>query len=86
MPDHWHLLLHTEQGKDISSVMKALDHWISRQSKTELARRGCGCSDWRVRSLRQYQFVRHYIEGNAVRRKLVKSPDEWVWSNGLRPV
>lgn len=84
MPDHWHALLATRQGKPISEVMKSLNHWISRRTQAALRAQGCqwqeGFYDIRMRSLKQFQFVRNYIEANPVRAELTEDKKEWRWS------
>jgi len=88
MPDHWHLLVHTGNGRDITQVMRTLDHWISRQTKGELVCRGTGWQEGfhetLVKSSKQFDFVRRYVEENPVRRELVPRPEEWVWSTASR--
>ena len=84
MPDHWHALLATRRGKSISSVMQAINHWISRQTCEALRRFECewqeGFYETRIRSLKQFQFVRNYIEGNPVKAGLISKASEWRWS------
>ncbi len=84
MPDHWHLLFRTVDGRDVSEFMRSLGHWISRKTRTRLAAASCqwqeGFRDTRVRSLKQFQFMRQYIEDNPVRKRLVAAPSDWLWS------
>jgi len=96
MPDHWHLMLHTEGHDDVGLFMRKACHWISRETRNHLRE---GRADWQdgfhetcIRTLRQFQFVRCYIENNPVRKKWIDSAHEWQWSsahqkyNGIVPL
>ena len=84
MPDHWHLLFRTQDGQDVSEFMRHAGHWISRKTGVHWAASTChwqeGFRDTRIRSLKQFQFVRQYIEENPVRKQLALSPSGWSWS------
>ncbi len=83
MPDHWHLLMHVE--KDVDDFVRTAAHWISRQTGTALRPTGVhwqdGFHETRIRSARQFQFVRHYIEENPVRKALAETAGGWQWSS-----
>jgi putative transposase len=84
MPDHWHLLFHTEEGQDVTTFMATACRWISRETRECLQRSGVawqtGFHETLIRTTRQFQFVRQYIEDNPVRKLLVAKADEWQWS------
>jgi REP element-mobilizing transposase RayT len=84
MPDHWHALIATREAKSISEVMKSLNHWISRQTQIALREQECqwqeGFYETRIQSVKQFQFVRNYIEANPVRAKLVAEKGDWPWT------
>jgi len=84
MPDHWHLLFHTAAGQDVSTFMANSCRWISRETNESLQ---CGGAAWQdgfhetlVKTVKQFQFVRKYIEDNPVEKGLVTSQAEWPWS------
>jgi REP element-mobilizing transposase RayT len=83
MPDHWHLLMHSE--RDVSEFVGMAAHWISRQTGTVLRAAGVdwqdGFHETRIRSVRQFQFVRHYIEENPVTKELAEMAGGWQWSS-----
>jgi len=85
MPDHWHLLLHTGEQDDVGIFMRKASHWISRGTSTGLRLAGAewqdGFHETRIRTLKQFQFVRSYIENNPVQKELVATPGEWPWSS-----
>ena len=84
MPDHCHALIATREGQPITAVMKNLNHWISRQTQIALREQGGqwqeGFYETRIRSLKQFQFIRNYIEANPVRAKLVANNEDRPWS------
>ena len=85
MLDHWHVLLATCDGKTVSSRMKLMGRWLSKQTSERLLQQGYvwqdGFHDTRIRSAKQFQFVCGYIEENPVRAGLVKTPSDWPWSS-----
>jgi putative transposase len=84
MPDHWHLLMHTKDGGDVTEFMASACRWISRETRDSLqsndVRWQDGFHETLVRTVKQFQFVRHYIEENPVKKGLAASPGEWLWS------
>jgi REP element-mobilizing transposase RayT len=87
MPDHWHALLGCQDEKGISQRMAALDRWISRQTSSRLRQFGVVWQDnfyeTRIRSARQFQYIRGYIEENPVRAGLASSVSDWPWSSAI---
>ena len=85
MPDHWHLLFHTGPCGQVKTFMRKACHWISRETRDSLVlKNGAwqdGYHDTRVRSVRQFRFIRHYIEENPVRKGLVSRASDWEWSS-----
>ncbi|MEI6168378.1 MAG: transposase [bacterium] len=85
MPDHWHLMFHTVGGDDVVMFMRKACHWISRQTRVALQEGGAawqdGFHETRIRTSRQFQFVRNYIENNPVRKEWTSSAAEWQWSS-----
>ena len=85
MPDHWHLLFHTCEKDDVGVFMRNACHWLSRETKADILGGGAdwqdGFHETRIRTLRQFQFVRSYIENNPVRKEWVRSASEWSWSS-----
>jgi REP element-mobilizing transposase RayT len=84
MPDHWHALLSPVRPRALPAFMRSLDHWVTSQNGSVLAGGGCrwqdGYQDTRIRSTRQFHFVRNYIHGNPVEKGLVLCPEDWLWS------
>jgi REP element-mobilizing transposase RayT len=89
MPDHWHILFHLgeQMGEqaDLGQFMRKACHWISRETRIGLLSNGAkwqdGFHETRIRTVRQFQFVRSYIENNPVRKEWVSSADAWPWSS-----
>jgi REP element-mobilizing transposase RayT len=85
MLDHWHALLGCQDEKAVSQRMAALDRWISRRTLLGLKEFGLAWQDnfyeTRIRSARQFQYIRGYIEENPVRAGLASSISDWPWSS-----
>jgi len=85
MPDHWHALFGCQDEKEISKRMAALNRWISRRSSSHLKAFNVTWQDnfyeTRIKSARQFQFIRGYVEENPVRAGLVSSISDWPWSS-----
>lgn len=85
MPDHWHLMFHTSEQDDVGKFMRKACHWISRETRGVILDSGAdwqdGFHETRIRTLRQFQFVRAYIEDNPVRKEWVSLASEWQWSS-----
>ncbi len=85
MPDHWHLMFHSGESDDVGLFMRKACHWISRKTGDGLRAGGVewqdGFHETRIRTLRQFQYVRHYIEENPVRKEWVSAAIEWPWSS-----
>ena len=85
MPDHWHVLLATSENTTLPACIRAAARWISRHTNEHIKQHGCrwqdGYYDTRIRSAKQFEFVRNYIEMNPVRAELVQQPEEWPWSS-----
>ncbi|HUT23768.1 MAG TPA: transposase [Sumerlaeia bacterium] len=85
MLDHWHVLFAPALDTTLAAQMQRAGRWIGRQTKEAVGRRGCrwqdGYHDTRIRSSKQFLFVRNYIETNPIKAGLVESPEDWPWSS-----
>jgi putative transposase len=85
MLDHWHALLATIDGKTIKKRMEILDYWISTRTNDDLALQGThwedGYFDTKIKSAKQFRYVRNYIEENPVRAGLIPTSSDWPWSS-----
>jgi len=85
MLDHWHAVLATTDGKNISERMNIIDSWIGKHTAVGLHTLRCewqhGFHDTEIRSAKQFQFVCVYVVENPVRTRLARSPSDWRWSS-----
>jgi putative transposase len=85
LPDHWHAIFGVRYPETASLVMEAIKVSSTRQINT---RRGERDRLWQgrffdraLRTVKEYHETAEYIHWNPVRRGLVKSPGEWLWSS-----
>jgi len=85
MPDHWHALMYVMPPLTLPVVMHRLNSWIGRETRSVLRNAGVGWQngyyETRIRSTRQFAYVRGYIEGNPERQGLVGDRRDWRWSS-----
>lgn len=90
MPNHWHLVLHTENDGDLSLFMQwlTLTHTQQYRAKTQTIGHG-HLYQGRYKSFLVekdsylVQLIR-YVERNPHRAKLVQSAEEWRWGSAWR--
>ena len=87
MPDHVHLLVIPGPRADISQIMACLKRHTARAINRHLRRKG---SVWRkeffdhvIRSEEGLRELIDYLHANPVRRRLVDTPEEYVYSSWL---
>lgn len=85
MPDHWHVLLGVPAPGKLAAVMKRINGSIGKHTAEALRGRGTawqdGYYDTGIRTGRQFTYVRHYIEENPLRARLVAARSDWPWSS-----
>lgn len=81
MPDHWHALLALHDDWTLSRFIHAFMSHVGKITNTHFSQMG---TDWqegyyetRIRSLKQFRFVEHYILNNPVTKGLAATPEEW---------
>lgn len=87
MPNHWHLLLEGENGRNISEGL----HWLAtthairlRKDSGSIGRGAVYQNRFRAYPVQKngaFYRVAHYIERNPVDANLCKLPEEWRWSS-----
>jgi putative transposase len=85
MPDHWHALLMPRFPLTISTAMQQLKRLSSRKINKLRNSRG---SRWQhqfwdrfVRNSKEFAQRLEYMHYNPVRKGLVNSPEDWLWSS-----
>jgi putative transposase len=85
MPDHFHLLVTPADGHSIERSVQFVKGGFSFRAKRELNFSfevwQSGFHDWRIRDDEELVSIQHYIRMNPVRRGLVASAEEWVYSS-----
>jgi REP-associated tyrosine transposase len=88
MPDHWHTLFALPEPWVLPKFMHALMSYVAGKTAALLKNYNTswqdGYYDTRVKTSKQFEFVRRYIEQNPVARGLVERPDEWDASSAKR--
>ena len=81
MADHWHALFAVDQNQTLPKVMSLINSWIGNKTAEILNTKNTqwqdGYHDCRIRSGKQFRYVRHYIENNPVDKGLVRSINDW---------
>jgi putative transposase len=86
MPEHVHLLISESAKSSPSVVLKALKQCVSRElnSAGRLPRFWQPrFYDFNVWSSKKLKEKLEYMHSNPVKRGLVKSPGDWIWSSFL---
>ena len=85
MPNHYHMAVKPEKGEELSKWMQ----WLMTSHVRRYHRHyGSSGHVWQgryksfmIQEDSHLQMAMRYIEGNAVRAKLVQSATEWRWSS-----
>ena len=87
MPNHWHLLLYPRKDGGVGEFMHALTNAHTRRVHTITKTIGTGplyqgrYKSFLIKSDAHLLTVLKYVERNAPRAKLVKTPQEWRWGS-----
>jgi putative transposase len=85
MPDHFHLLITPATNKTMERAIQYVKGGSARRLSLErnmhFPVRQRGFSDHRVRDGADYESHVHYIGENPVRKKLVETAKEYLWSS-----
>jgi REP element-mobilizing transposase RayT len=85
MPDHWHALIIPREGDDLPMLMDSVK--VASTLGINRSRRAKGpvwqprYFDRIVRNVREYHRTVEYMHLNPARRKLVSTPEGWLWSS-----
>ena len=87
MPNHWHMVLHTERDGDLSRFL----HWVTlthtQRYHGKTKTRGYGhiyqgrYKSFPVQNDRHFLTLVRYVERNAKRAALVARAEDWRWSS-----
>jgi REP element-mobilizing transposase RayT len=84
MPNHVHVLFETWKVP-MGEVLKSWKSYTASAANKLLKRTGAfweeGYFDRFLRDDEHYRRVVRYIEGNPAKARLVKTPEDWVWSS-----
>lgn len=85
MPDHWHALLHVPRDGSLPQTMNSIKVAAARRINMLHNARGPLWQpryfDRVMRTINEYHETLEYLHLNPVRRGLVRSPGEWLWSS-----
>ena len=87
MPNHWHLVLWPRQDGELSRFMAWLTLTHTQRWHAQHHSVGSGhlyqgrFKSFPVQTDEHFLTVCRYVEGNALRAKLVKSAEDWHWSS-----
>jgi putative transposase len=87
MGNHWHLLLWTARGKDLTPFMQWLTVTHMRRWHAHRGSTGEGpvyqgrFKSFPVQGDRHLLIVARYVERNALRAGLVRRAEDWAWSS-----
>jgi len=85
MPDHWHALIGIYNNQSLSKALRVINGWIGKEIKSILESNGCkwqdGYYETRIRSSKQFLYIKNYIETNPIASRLVTDKCEWQWSS-----
>jgi len=89
MPDHWHGLFGLLEEWTLPRFMHAFMSYVGGRTAHLLQAQGChwqdGYYETRIRSAKQFEYVRGYIAWNPVRKGLVDTPEQWDASSLQEP-
>lgn len=92
MPNHWHLLLWPREDGDLSRYMRLVTLTHTQRRHAYCATAGTGhlyqgrFKSFVVQSDAHFLTVSRYVEGNALRGKLVRRAEDWRWGSLWRLV
>jgi REP-associated tyrosine transposase len=87
MPNHWHLLLWTQQDGELSEAMRWLTVTHTQRWHAHRQTAGTGpvyqgrFKSFPVQTDEHFLTVARYVEQNALRGKLAGRAEEWRWSS-----
>jgi putative transposase len=85
MPNHYHLLIHSEHFEKLSSVLRCLHGKTSREWNRIDNKPGRKVwykySDRKIRSEGHFYSALNYIHYNPVKHGYVSSLEDWTWSS-----
>ena len=87
MPNHWHLVLYPRHDGDLSRFMAWLTLTHTQRWHAQHQSVGSGhlyqgrFKSFPIQSDEHFLTVCRYVEGNALRGKLVKRAEDWQWSS-----
>jgi putative transposase len=85
MPNHWHLLLWPQRGRDLSTFMQRLTVTHMRRWHAHRGTTGTGplyqgrFKSFPVQDDAHLLSVGRYVERNALRARLVRRAENWHW-------
>ena len=92
MPNHWHLVLHPQNDKDMGIFMHRLTNTHTRQVHVRTRTIGSGYlyqgryKSFLVDSDVYFLTLIKYVERNSVRAKLVEKCEDWQWGSAWRRI
>ena len=85
LPNHYHILLETDQMKALRKEIGLFHGWSSFKWNAEDNKRGRqvwhNCVERKIRSERHYYAALNYVLNNAVKHGYVERWQDWPWSN-----
>jgi len=87
MPNHWHLVLWPLQDDDLSNYMRLVTLTHTQRWHAHRATAGTGhlyqgrFKSFVVQNNNHFYTVCRYVEGNALRAKLVERAEDWRWGS-----
>jgi len=85
LPNHYHLLISTEDLRHVSGVLRRthsfLGLWINRRQQASGRRVWYRFTDRRIRNSRHYWATVRYLHWNPVNHGYVDRPEAWPWSS-----
>lgn len=91
LPDHWHMVLWPETGRDMSSFLRLLTHNHTMKWHADHRSLGSGriyrdrYKAFPVQMGRPLLNVLRLVESHAVRSSLAEQAEDWPWSSLHRP-
>lgn len=92
MPNHWHLVLHPKNDKDLGAFMHRLTNAHTRKVHANTSTNGSGhlyqgrYKSFLVDSENYLLAIIKYVERNAVRAKLTQRCEDWQWGSAWRRI
>ena len=86
MPDHWHLVLRPQRGKDMAAYLSWLTNTHVRRHRAHYRNTSGHLYQGRYKSFavaedRYFLTLLRYVESNPLRAKLVRRAQAWRWSS-----